>query len=266
MELTYSNYLKIQELTSLQDLKSENKEHDEMLFIIIHQAYELWFKQILHESEHLCKLFEKNEVMRAAKTINRINTILKVLVHQVDILETMTPLEFLSFRDYLESASGFQSAQFREFEYMLGHKQTYHMKNFEKDSPEYKALKKRLNEPTLWDYFIKCVAQNDYDVPESALKRDIKEKLQANKELHPILVKIYESDRTLALVCEMLMNLDEGLQEWRYRHVKMVERTIGGKLGTGGTVVTEYLKKTLFDPVFPDLWIIRTEFEYVPVK
>ena len=210
--------------------------------------------------------FLPTAVMKAAKTLNRINTILKVLVHQVDILETMTPLEFLSFRDYLDSASGFQSSQFREFEFILGHKQVHHLKNFEENSPEYIALEKRLNEATLWDFFIKCLGLNGYDIPDSACNRNFRECTAENKELHPVLINIYQSDRQLALVCEMLMDLDEGLQEWRYRHVKMVERTIGGKLGTGGTVVTEYLKKTLFNPVFPDLWAIRTEFEYVPNK
>ena len=139
-------------------------------------------------------------------------------------------------------------------------------RNFEENSPEYIALEKRLNEATLWDFFIKCLGLNGYDIPDSACNRNFRESTAENKELHPVLINIYQSDRQLALVCEMLMDLDEGLQEWRYRHVKMVERTIGGKLGTGGTVVTEYLKKTLFNPVFPDLWAIRTEFEYVPNK
>lgn len=237
-----------------------------MLFIIIHQTYELWFKQIIHEAEHLCKLFLENNSMKSIKTLGRINTILKVLVHQVDILETMTPLEFLSFRDYLDTASGFQSSQFREFEFMLGNKNPMHLKNFETNSPENIALTKRLNEPTLWDYFIRFLKLNGYEIPLEVINRNVKDKIIENKSIHSLLISIYRENSSIALVCEKLIDLDEGLQEWRYRHVKMVERTIGGKLGTGGTRVTEYLKRTLFDPVFPDLWSIRTEFEYVHNK
>jgi tryptophan 2,3-dioxygenase len=143
MELTYNKYLQITELTGLQNLKSEPKEHDEMLFIIIHQAYELWFKQILHEVGHLIVKLEQNQLIAAQKTLKRVNTILKVLVHQIDILETMTPLEFLSFRNYLESASGFQSSQFRELEFALGLKQSAVLGRFEQDSPERKRLEDR---------------------------------------------------------------------------------------------------------------------------
>jgi len=261
MELTYSNYLKIDELTDLQQLYSNPNEHDEMLFIIIHQAYELWFKQIIHELDHLIKRLGENDVMTVIKTQKRINTILKVIVHQVDILETMTPLEFLSFRDYLQSASGFQSYQFRELEFMLGKKNIAVLDRFEKGSKAYKKLEKRYNEKTLWDHFLKFLTINDYPIPEDVLNRDFTKPIETNKKIQEFLLSIYKFSPIIATLCELLLDFDEGMQEWRYRHVKMVERTIGAKIGTGGSDGIKYLQATLFKPMFEDLWIIRSEFK-----
>lgn len=261
MELTYSTYLKIEELTNLQRLCSEPKEHDEMLFIIIHQAYELWFKQIIHELEHLIKKLGENDVMTAIKAQKRINTILKVIVHQVDILETMTPLEFLSFRDYLQSASGFQSYQFRELEFMLGKKSPAVMERFEKGSTVYNQLLKRYEEKTLWDAFIHFLNLNNFKIPEEILKRDVTKQIEPDRNVQNILLNIYKNSPLIASFCELILDFDEGLQEWRYRHVKMVERTIGAKMGTGGSDGVKYLQTTLFKPLFEDLWIIRSEFK-----
>lgn len=261
MELTYSTYLKIDELTELQQLYSNPNEHDEMLFIIIHQTYELWFKQIIHELDHLIKRLGENDVMTVIKTQKRINTILKVIVHQVDILETMTPLEFLSFRDYLQSASGFQSYQFRELEFMLGNKNIAVLDRFEKGSKAFKKLEKRYNEKTLWDYFLKFLTLNDYPIPEDVLNRDFTKPIETNKKIQELLLSIYKFSPIIATLCELLVDFDEGMQEWRYRHVKMVERTIGAKMGTGGSDGIKYLQATLFKPMFEDLWIIRSEFK-----
>lgn len=261
MELTYINYLKINELTALQELQSNPAEHDEMLFIIIHQSYELWFKQILHEIDYLNKLLAKNDITSAQKTLKRILTILKVLVHQVDILETMTPLEFLSFRDYLKSASGFQSAQFRELEFVLGYKQSAVLGRFEKDSPEKLKLEKRFKEKTVWDYFLSCLRDNSYPIPEELINRNFEHIVEPSADVQNILIEVYAKSNTLAQFCELLLDLDEGIQEWRYRHVKMVERTIGSKPGTGGSPGVDYLKTTLFKSVFPDLWAIRSELK-----
>jgi len=260
MELTYSNYLKIKELLNLQELKSNPNEHDEMLFIIIHQSYELWFKQILHEIDYLSNLLINNQLYKALHTLKRINTILKVLVHQVDILETMTPLEFLSFRDYLESASGFQSGQFRELEFILGKKNKGVFQNFTFDEYFLDKIKKRYVDNTLWDNFLLFLHQNNFNVPKEILERDKTNPYIPNIEIQNILINIYSNKPLIAQFCELLVDLDEGIQEWRYRHIKMVERTIGNKTGTGGSSGADYLKQTLFKPVFPDLWIIRTEF------
>jgi tryptophan 2,3-dioxygenase len=262
MELTYTSYLKIEELTNLQIVKSNPPEHDEMLFIIIHQAYELWFKEILHEVDFLIILLNKNDIIKSQKILKRILTILKVLVHQVDILETMTPLEFLSFRNYLESASGFQSSQFRELEFALGLKNGSVLNRFATGTDARNNLELRYNLPTLWDIFIKYLHSNFYEIPAEFLNRDITKPITANKDIQSILIDIYNNSPIIAQFCELLLDLDEGLQEWRYRHVKMVERTLGHKMGTGGSSGVQYLQSTLNKPAFPDLWEIRSEFKH----
>ncbi|MCB0804764.1 MAG: hypothetical protein KDC05_03145 [Bacteroidales bacterium] len=256
MQLTYHSYLKIEELLSLQEFKSKN-EHDEMLFIIIHQVYELWFKEFLHEIDFINAKLKEGDVARAGYKMKRILTILKVMVHQVDILETMSPLEFLSFRDFLESASGFQSWQFRELEFALGHKSEQHLKRFEDVPAISKRLKQRYYNPGLWEVFLQFLDNAGYHV--SPKKETTIEDNKKNRQA--MLVHIYKTNPAIAQFCELLVDLDEGLQEWRYRHVKMVERTIGAKTGTGGSPGVKYLQKTLFNPLFPDLWEIRTSFE-----
>jgi tryptophan 2,3-dioxygenase len=257
MSLTYARYLQVDELLKLQSPLSDGPEHDEMLFIIIHQVFELWFKQLLHELDYLQRLFGENDTPRALHTCKRILTILKILVAQIDILETMTPLEFLSFRSRLEAASGFQSAQFRELEFVLGHKRPNVAAHFE-DSAIQQRLEQRYHQPTLWDAFIHYLAENGYAIPTDALTRDITQQIEPSPALQTILVEIYRHDPLLSAVCERLVDIDEGVQEWRYRHIKMVERTIGTKRGTGGSSGVKYLATTLFTPLFPDLWAIRT--------
>jgi tryptophan 2,3-dioxygenase len=261
MELTYASYLKVDKLLSLQDLQSESEEHDEMLFIIIHQTYELWFKQILHELNFMCRNLDKNKITRAAKAMKRVNTILKVIVHQVDILETMTPLEFNSFRNYLQSASGFQSYQFRELEFFLGNKKELMIEYFENNPEVHSRLRELYQKPTVWDKVLQFLSANNHSIPKEFLERDYTKPYEANEAVQDILINIYKEALPYAGFLELLLDFDEGLQEWRYRHVKMVERTIGTKMGTGGSDGAEYLKKTLFQPVFPDLWAIRSRFE-----
>jgi tryptophan 2,3-dioxygenase len=258
MPLTYHSYLKLDELLSLQEIKSPD-EHDELLFIIIHQTNELWFKQILHELDFVIRLLQSGDVSRTLHSLKRILTILKVLVHQIDILETMTPLEFLSFRDYLETASGFQSSQWRELEFLLGSKSVTHMQRFPHDSGSRKKLERRFREASLWDVFLNYLHNTGCNIPADILEKDSTLSTQPSREVRRVLLAIYQTDPALAQLCELLVDMDEGIQEWRYRHVKMVERTIGSKTGTGGAGV-EYLKATLFKPLFPDLWAIRSEF------
>ena len=254
--VTYGSYLKIDELLSLQQPRSSGPEHDEMLFIVIHQVYELWFKELLHEFDRVTMLLTEDQSHRAQHTLKRILTILKVMVAQLDILETMTPLEFLSFRSRLEAASGFQSDQFRQIEFMLGRKSTAAIERFPEGSRARRSLEQRHAAPTLWDAFLHYLSREGYAVPEAQLARDVTAAIEPHPEVQEVLAAVYRRDTKNAELCERLVDLDEGFQEWRYRHVKMVERTIGVKPGTGGGGAA-YLRTTLGHNLFPDLWEIR---------
>ena len=256
---TYAEYLKIDELLGLQQPLSAGPEHDEMLFIVVHQVYELWFKEVLHELDYLNGRLADNDGTRARHTLKRILTILKVMVAQIDILETMTPLEFLSFRDRLESGSGFQSRQFRELEFVLGKKDPKALDRYPKRSASRQKLEQRLRAPTLWDAFLRHLAANGVAVPRTDLERDVTRPVAPSPALHGALIAVYRKESALAELCERMVDLDEGFMEWRYRHVKMVQRTIGTKRGTGGSMGADYLVATLNQPLFPDLWAIRTE-------
>jgi tryptophan 2,3-dioxygenase len=258
MSQSYSSYLKVHELLAQQQPRSDGPEHDEMLFIIIHQVYELWFKQVLHELDYVQTCLRENDRSHSLHTLRRVLTILKTMVSQIDILETMTPLEFKAFRDRLASASGFQSFQFRELEFVLGYKRPNLLRHYQDDPAATANLEKRLLAPTLWDAFLQYLSDNGAAIPDRVLYRDLTHSISADKEIQAVLIELYRGDPDLIRVCERMVDLDEGLQEWRYRHVKMVERTIGSKGGTGGSAGVEYLASTLFKPFFPDLWAIRT--------
>lgn len=259
--LTYGGYLRLEELLRIQTPKSQTSsgaEHDELLFIIVHQVYELWFKELLHELEYVRARLQAGDVARSAHTLRRVLTILKTIVAQVDVLETMTPLEFSAFRSFLESASGFQSAQFREIEFFLGYKRANVLKQYADDPVNLQRLQARYAEPTLWDAFLHYLHASGYPIPAAQLERDVQEALQPSPEIQEILCRVYRTDPTASTICERLVDMDEGLQEWRYRHVKMVERTIGFKAGTGGSTGAQYLVATL-KPFFPDLWAVRSQ-------
>jgi tryptophan 2,3-dioxygenase len=169
----------------------------------------------------------------------------------------MTPLEFLSFRERLEAASGFQSDQFRQVEFIIGAKNDKAIARFAEGSRARLALERRYGEPTLWDAFLRYLAREGYAIPASQLARDVAARVEPVPEIQDILVEVYRRDPKNAELCERLVDLDEGVQEWRYRHVKMVERTIGTKMGTGGSSGAEYLRNTIGRNLFPDLWEIR---------
>jgi tryptophan 2,3-dioxygenase len=256
--VTYASYLHVDDLLALQQPRSDGPEHDEMLFIVIHQVYELWFKELLHELDRVMHLLRSDDAHRAQHTLKRILTILKVLVAQIDILETMTPLEFLSFRNRLEAASGFQSDQFRQIEFVLGRKSQASVERFASGTRARAALEQRWAEPTLWDAFLQYLQRERYPVPAAQLSRDVTAAIEPSPDVQQILIDVYRRDPKNGELCERLVDLDEGIQEWRYRHVKMVERTIGFKPGTGGSSGAPYLRGTLGSPLFPDLWAIRS--------
>lgn len=258
--LTYGSYLRLDELLRLQTPQSQGAngpEHDELLFIVIHQVYELWFKQLLHELDYVCLRLRAGDTPRVGHTLRRVLTILKTVVAQVDVLETMTPLEFSAFRGYLDTASGFQSTQFRELEFLLGAKRLAILQHYADDPAGQERLSRRLVAPTLWDAFLHYLSYHGYPVPQSLLERDVTQALQPSEQIQELLLEIYRGDPNVSSVCERLVDMDEGFQEWRYRHVKMVERTIGAKPGTGGSTGSAYLATTL-RPFFPDLWAIRS--------
>ncbi len=254
--MDYRRFAMLPELLSLQRPLADPPEHDELLFIIVHQVHELWFKAALHELDRVQRLLVRGDGARAAATLKRVRSIVKVLVGQLDILETMTPVEFESFRDRLDTASGFQSAQFRELEFALGMKRAAVLKAFPCED-EQRRLRQRLEGPTLWDAFLHFVAGRGLAVPERALSRDTARPVESDPEIQAVLIDAYRTDPELVNLCERLVDLDEGFQEWRYRHIKMVERTIGNKPGTGDSAGVAYLVTTL-RPAFPDLWEMRS--------
>jgi tryptophan 2,3-dioxygenase len=257
MDLTYANYLKLDQLLNLQEPRSSPAEHDEMLFIISHQTYELWFKLLLHELEKIRNDFKANHLYGAIATFKRARTIMKVMVEQVDILETLTPVSFNSFRDRLETASGFQSSQFREFEFLLGYKRADMLKYQQPNTPAYERLVGRLNDPSLVDAFYDFLEQRGVGIPAELRSRDRTLPTASNEVVEEGILRLYKSQPDLEILFELMTDFDEGFQEWRYRHIKLVERSIGSKKGTGGSLGVEFLKKSLFLPIFPDLWAIR---------
>jgi tryptophan 2,3-dioxygenase len=255
--VTYNSYLVLDELLGAQHPRSD--EHDEMLFIVIHQVYELWLKQLLHEADHLQRRLEDRDTPHVLHTLRRVRTILKVAVAQIDVLETMTPRQFLGFRDRLEASSGFQSAQFRELEAVLGRRERRLFEHYPEVSEARERIAAAMTRPSLFDSFLRYLATQGYDVPADALKRNIELPLEPSSHVQRILLQVYRDEGEPAQVAERLVDVDEGVQEWRYRHVKMVERTVGSKPGTGGPTGAADLRATRSNPVFPDLWAVRSE-------
>jgi tryptophan 2,3-dioxygenase len=255
--LTYSSYLALDEVLSAQRPRSD--EHDEMLFIVIHQVYELWFKQMIHELTFLQRRLEEGDTAHALGTLKRVLTILKTVVAQVDVLETMTPRQFTAFRSRLEAASGFQSAQFRVLEAMLGRRDERMAAPYPQGSPGREKILAAMARPSLFDSLLRYLATQGHDVAALVSGAPSPATREPSPEVQRVLLAVYRDDGEAAQVCERFVDLDEGIQEWRYRHVKMVERTIGAKIGTGGSAGARYLQTTLFQPAFPDLWAIRSE-------
>jgi tryptophan 2,3-dioxygenase len=255
--LTYTSYLALDEVLGAQRPRTD--EHDELLFIVIHQVYELWFKQLLHEGAQLQRRLEAGDTPHTLHTVKRMLTILKTVVAQIDVLETMTPRQFLTFRDRLEAASGFQSAQFRELEALLGRRDRRALDAYAPDSDERARIAAAMERRSLFDSFVRYLDNQGYSLPAEVLDRDVTLPLESSEAVQRALLAAYADDGEPAQVCERMIDLDEGIMEWRYRHVQMVRRTIGDKRGTGGSPGAAYLATTLLRPAFPDLWAVRTE-------
>ncbi len=257
MSLTYASYLHLDELLSLQQPRSSPPEHDEMIFIVVHQAYELWFKLMLHEFEKIQADFRAGHTYGAIATFKRVRTVMKVMVEQIDIIETLTPRSFSSFRDRLDTASGFQSVQFREFEFALGYKRADMLRYVPSGSAAHATLTKRLHEPSIVDAFYVFLEHHGVVIPPELRARDVTLPAEPNAQVADGILRLYTTKPDLEILFELMTDFDEGIQEWRYRHIKLVERSIGSKSGTGGSLGVEFLKKSLFHPVFADLWAIR---------
>ncbi len=257
MTLTYSSYLQIPELLELQTVQSDPEEHDEMLFIVIHQTYELWFKLLLHELDHVKDTLSTGDLYGSIAIFQRCRTLMKTLVGQLDIIETMTPMSFTSFRDRLDTSSGFQSSQFREVEFVLGYKRPKMLEFLPNSAPGTARARQRLEERSVIDHFYDFLEHEQITIPAHLRERAPAEPATADEAIQDALYTLYQTRPDLAILFELMTDLDEGMQEWRYRHVKMVERTIGSKQGTGGSPGVEFLKRSLFMPVFPDLWAVR---------
>src|SRR5262245_4058686 len=229
MHLTYASYLHLDQLLHLQQPRSDPPEHDEMLFIIVHQAYELWFKLQLHEFDRIKEQFRAGDLYGAIASFKRTRTIMKVMVEQIDVVETLTPMSFASFRARLDTASGFQSAQFRELEFLLGYKRPDMLKHLPQTTGEHEHLWRRLREPSVVDGFYDFLEKYGVAIPAALRQRDptlpnIPDETVADGILH-----LYRTQPNLLLLFELMTDFDEGFQEWRYRHIKLVERTIGSK-------------------------------------
>lgn len=263
-DLTYNDYLKVDDLLGLQVPQSSPAHHDEMLFIVIHQAYELWFKLILHEMENSIAYMQSGEILRAHHFMNRINQIMKLLVQQIHILETMTPAEFLQFRDRLNPASGFQSTQFREVEFLAGLKDERYFQHF-KNRPGYiSCLEKRLHGTDLRMAFYQLLRDQGFKVPEKAAAVELAGDEKIGEEVIRAIRPIYQDPAKytqLYMLSESLVEFDEYLGLWREHHVRVVERVIGHRRGTGGSSGVDYLRSTTVKKCFPWLWEVRTHLE-----
>jgi tryptophan 2,3-dioxygenase len=257
--MTYGDYLGLEPLLSAQRPISEL--HDEMLFIIIHQAKELWLKQIIHELTLSLSLIRQDALVQAHKSLSRVSRIQSVMTQSWDVLATMTPTDYTSFRDVLGSSSGFQSAQFRQMEYMLGLKDASHLSHQVEGSPSHGSLAAALNQPSLWDEAIATLARAGFDLPPEALERDWSEPYRPNEAVEAAWTQVYRDTSRwwpLYQLAEKLVDMDDSLVTWRHKHVVTVERIIGLKHGTGGTAGASYLQSTLSKRAFPELWSLRT--------
>ena len=262
--LSYNKYLRVRELIDLQTCLSDPAHHDELLFITVHQAYELWFKQILHEIDAANLAMREDRAPLASRALARVVEIEKLLVAQIHILETMTPINFLGFRDQLNPASGFQSMQFREVEFSSGLKDEGVVRAFREDEFAHARLRARFDSPTLGEEFFALLARRGLDAPhdDAALQEDERRRLYQTRVRAVVEVLThFESRYEEFQLSESLIAHDEFFSLWRSHHVEMVERMLGAKRGTGGSEGVGYLKTTLDKKFFPELWEARTHLD-----
>ena len=247
--LTYGGYLAVPDLLEAQRLRSDPAVHDELLFIVVHQAYELWFKQLLFELASIRDLLLEGDAERARHYLIRVRAIERVLIEHIEVLQTMSPQDFLAFRSLLTPASGFQSVQFREIEFLSGLKDRRYLRDLAASPDELARLAVRLDEPTVWDGFVALLERHGLPMPED----------DEEVRMRSLLAMAREKEHAgLFAVSEGLLDHDEAIAQWRAHHVLMVEREIGAKPGTGGSAGVEYLRSTLGKRFYPELWGLRS--------
>jgi tryptophan 2,3-dioxygenase len=261
-DIDYKGYLKLEQLLQLQEPLAQPPAHDETLFIIVHQVFELWFRLVLHELDKVFELLDQDDVIESERLIRRLTSIIRLFVPKLSVLETMLPSDFIEFRDRLRPASGFQSVQFREIEFASGSKDRRYFGMFTDDPDATARLERRFADPTFWDHFVGLLRRRGFNVDDEKSQRQA-------------IVKIYQrdGDHSLRILCEAMIEYDEMFSLWREHHVRMAQRMIGSKAGTGqavvqsaygkaspmGTIGVDYLIQTLTKKFFPVLWAARTE-------
>ncbi|WBL16979.1 tryptophan 2,3-dioxygenase [Sutcliffiella sp. NC1] len=258
--MTYGEYLQLDDLLSSQDRLSDH--HDEMLFIIIHQVSELWMKLILHETNAAIESIQADDLPTSFKRLARVSKIQSQIIQAWDVLSTLTPSEYMEFRDSLGQASGFQSYQYRLIEFALGYKTGHILKIYEKDAKLHQVLEKAYHAPSIYDVSIQALARAGLPINPDLLTRDFSKPYKEDDTVRNAWLTVYRNTNqywNLYQLGEKLVDIEDWLQQWRFRHMKTVERIIGFKVGTGGSSGVNYLKKVLDQRFFPELWDLRTE-------
>ena len=258
--MSYGAYLDLDTLLSAQHPRSEPPQHDELLFIIQHQVAELWLKLLLHELHSARSLLAVDELAPALKRLARVKHVQKQLVEQWDVLATLTPSEYAQIRPFLATSSGFQSHQYRAVEFVLGNKNAEMVRVFDHDPPVRDDLQRLLGEPTLYDEFLRHLARRGYPVPSAVLERDVRRPYRLVPELVDVFADVYADPARhwgVYETCEELVDIEDLFQQWRFRHLQVVTRTIGHKSGTGGSSGVDFLRRALDLTFFPELYEVR---------
>ncbi len=258
--MSYGDYLDLGTLLSAQHPRSEPAQHDELLFIVQHQVAELWMKLLLHELHSARALLANDELAPALKRLARVKHVQKQLVEQWDVLATLTPSEYAQIRPFLATSSGFQSHQYRSVEFLLGNKNADMVRVFEHSPVEHASLEELLGQPSLYDEFLRHLARRGYPVPEAVLRRDVTQPYRVSEDLVDLFATVY-ADPTehwgVYETCEELVDIEDLFQQWRFRHLQVVSRTIGMRQGTGGSSGVDFLRRALDLTFFPELYAVR---------
>lgn len=260
--MSYGAYLDLDTLLSAQHPRSEPPQHDELLFIVQHQVSELWLKLLLHELRSARTLLAADELAPALKRLARVKHVQRQLVEMWDVLATLTPSEYAQIRPFLATSSGFQSDQYRAVEFLLGNKNADMLRVFEHDARASALLGELLAEPTLYDEFLRLLARRGYAVPEAVLHRDVRAPYRLDPDLVAVVAEVYAApDEHWGVyeTCEELVDIEDLFQQWRFRHLQVVTRTIGHKVGTGGSSGVDFLRRALDLTFFPELYEVRTQ-------